>query len=1023
MKITEISIKKPVGTILTVLTVVVLGLFSVPRIPVSFWPEFVAPALIVMVPYPGIGPEVIEDQVAEPLEENLSTIDGIDEIETTCMEGMCQVIIRFNWGVDFDQAKLDVQEQTNRARSQFPRDIREPRILQVQDFIPPGIEIGFFSGKRDLTEVRDFIETKIKNRFLRLPNVATVQISGGEEKYVEVSAIPERLIAHGLTLAQLNATLVSENNDVAAGKLTSRWRNNFIKIPGKFEDVSDIQNVIIAAPQGIPVYLKDVATISFQNKDKETITRLDGKEIISLSIREKSGGNTVAMVNEVRQELGDIRQAVPADIHIQILRDQSTFIKESIGNVLRNAAIGAVLASFIILLFLGNIRNTLIIVLSIPISIIGTFILINLFGLSINTISLGGLALGVGMIVDSSIVVIENIYRHLKENSGKNRLTTVVESTREVGLAVSSSNLTSIVVFLPLAFLIGIFAVLLGELALTVVFALTFSVIVALTVVPMLSYKLMRTEVKKGPLASVALTWQHFFERLLDVYRRIIRRALRHRLLTLLIAFIILIAFIRFIPPLLDVEMLPAINQGEFRVELTLPEGTRLEVTNQMAEEIEQQLKQRNDIQQVYTLVGVLSARGELKSNFASITVNLKPQMMSTIPQVMEELRQQFNYFPGAKLAVRQTDVTEGMKRDPVNVRIFGDDLNVLNEIGQKATSEIQQIGGVVNLNSSMQEGLSEFGIRVNREKASNMGLNSSQIAAVVSTAVLGASATRLSSYGKEYDITLKMEENKIETINDILNLPLTTSRGFTVPLQAVADFSFERSPSEIKRLDQQRMVEITADVAGRPQRQVVQEVRETMENLHLPPDYYLGFGGQSRSIADSFKSLLMALVIAIFLVYVVMGAQFNSFIHPFTIAFTIPLAVIGVLLGLLVFGASLSMNALLGMILLVGIVVNNGILLIDCINQLRARGMEKTAAIVEAGATRMRPILITSLTTIFGMLPIALGLGKGGEALQPLGAVVVGGLSTSTLLTLIIIPVVYSLLDRFSRPSSSQST
>jgi HAE1 family hydrophobic/amphiphilic exporter-1 len=1019
MKITEISIKNPVGTVLIVLTAVVLGLFSVPRIPVSFWPEFVAPALIVMVPYPGIGPEVIEDQVAVPLEENLSTIDGVDEIETTCMEGMCQVIIRFNWGIEFDQAKLDVQEQTNRARSQFPRDIREPRILQIQDFIPPGIEIGFFSDKRDLTEVRDFIETKVKNRFLRLPDVATVQISGGEEKYVEVSADPQRLAAHGLTLAQLNAALISENIDVSAGKITTAWRNNFIKIPGKFEDISDIENVIISAPQGIPVYLKDVAIVAFRNKEKETVTRLDGKEIVSLSIREKSGGNTVAMVNEVRQELGDIRNAVPADIHIQILRDQSTFIKQSITNVLRNAAIGAVLASLIILLFLGNIRNTLIIVLSIPISIIGTFILINLFGLSINTISLGGLALGVGMIVDSSVVVIENIFRHLKESGSKNRLKTVVEATREVGLAVTSSNLTSIVVFLPLAFLVGIFAVLLGELALTVVFALTFSVIVALSIVPMLSYKLMRTEVRQGPLAAIARGWQHLFDKSTQGYRRIIRLALHHRFITLLIAFVILVLFIRFIPPLLDVEMLPAINQGEFRIELTLPEGTRLEVTDRMAREMEKQLKQRQDVNQVYTLVGIFSARGELKPNFASITINLKPEMVGTISKVMEEIRQQFNYFPGAKLAVRQTDVTEGMRREPVNVRIFGDDLNVLNDIGQKAVTEIQQIPGVVNLNSSLQEGLSEFGIHVNREKANNLGLNFSQIAGVVRTSVLGSDASRLSSYGKEYDITLKMAEARTETINDILNLPLTTTRGVTIPLRAVADFSFERSPSEIKRLDQQRMVEITADVAGRPQRQVVREVQKTMQSLNLPPDYYLGFGGQSRSIADSFKSLMMALVIAIFLVYVVMGAQFNSFIHPFTIAFTIPLAVIGVLLGLLVFGASLSMNALLGMILLVGIVVNNGILLIDYINQLRARGMEKSVAIVEAGATRMRPILITSLTTIFGMLPIALGLGKGGEALQPLGAVVVGGLTTSTFLTLIIIPVVYSLLDRFSRSSS----
>ncbi|MBN2365807.1 MAG: efflux RND transporter permease subunit [Calditrichaeota bacterium] len=1013
MKSAEISIRNPVGTILIVLAVVVLGFFSIPRIPVSFWPEFIAPALIVMVPYPGADPEVIEDQIAEPLEENLSTIDGIDEIETTCMEGVCQMTVRFEWGIDFDQAKLDVQERTNKARSSFPRDIQEPTVLQVQDFLPPGIEIGFFSNKRDLSEIRDFIETRMKNRFLRLSNVATVQISGGEEKYVTVSLNPEKMKALGLTFSQISSIIASENNDISAGKLETRWRNNFIKIMGKFENLSDIENVIIAAPNGVPIYLKNVAQVAFRNLERESITRLDGKEIVSVSIREKSGGNTVAMVNEVRQELEDIRESVPEDIQIRIIRDQSVFIKQSIRNVLRNAAIGAVLASLIILLFLGNLRNTLIIVLSIPISIIGTFILINFAGLSINTISLGGLALGVGMIVDSSIVVIENIYRHLKENQDGDRQKTVVSATREVGLAVTSSNLTSIVVFLPLAFLIGLFAVLLGELALTVVFALSLSVIVALTVVPMLSYKLMRINGRKGMMRSLAAAWQNLFERVVSIYRYLISGALHHGFMTLLAAFLLLILFIRFITPLLDVEMLPAINQGEFRIELSLAEGTRLEVTDNTVKNLEQGLSRYEEIDQIYTLVGVFSARGELKSNFSTVTVNLKEDRMESLEEVMSRIRREFRNLPGTELVVRQTDVTEGMRREPVDIRIFGPEPEVLNDIGEKALTQIKKIPGVVNLSSSLQEGLSEIGIYIDREKAGNFGLNTAQIASTVRTAVRGATVTRLSSYDTEYDITVEVVETEMQNINDVLDLPVTTARGFSVPLRSVASFTLERSPSEIKRLDQQRMLEIKGDVSGRPQRQVLEEVRQAINQLDLPTDYYISFGGQSRSIADSFRSLLTALIIAIFLVYVVMGAQFNSFIHPFTIAFTIPLAVIGVLLGLFIFGSSLSMNALLGMIMLVGIVVNNGILLIDYINQLRSRGMSKDDAIIEAGATRLRPILITTLTTIFGMLPIALGLGKGGEALQPLGAVVVGGLATSTLLTLIVIPCVYSLLDR----------
>jgi HAE1 family hydrophobic/amphiphilic exporter-1 len=451
-------------------------------------------------------------------------------------------------------------------------------------------------------------------------------------------------------------------------------------------------------------------------------------------------------------------------------------------------------------------------------------------------------------------------------------------------------------------------------------------------------------------------------------------------------------------------------------MELTLPEGTRIEITNEMARHIEKNLSDRSDIEQIYSQVGIFSARGELKSNFATLTINLKADKVGQITEVMDELRRQFTQFPGTKVVIRQTDVTEGMRREPVNVRIFGDDLPVLTDIGQRLIPEIEKVPGVVNLNSTLQEGLSEFSIHIDRIKASDLGLNFRQVSGVVRSAVLGNNDTRLSTHGKEYDITVRMNESQLQNLNDLLDLPLLSNRGTIIPLQSVADFSLQKSPSEIKRLDQQRMLEIKADVAGRSQRQVVADVRAAVGQIHLPPDYYIGFGGQSRAIGESFRSLMVALVIAIFLVYVVMGAQFNSFIHPFTIAFTIPLAVIGVLLGLLVFGASLSMNALLGMILLVGIVVNNGIILIDYINQLRARGMEKIEAIVEAGATRMRPIFITSLTTIFGMLPIALGLGKGGEALQPLGAVVAGGLTTSTFLTLIVIPCVYSLLDNLSR-------
>jgi HAE1 family hydrophobic/amphiphilic exporter-1 len=1009
MKIAEISIKNPVGTTLLVIAVMVLGLFSIPNIPISFWPEFVAPTLMVLAPYPGVGPEEIEELIAQPLEEELSTIDGVDEIEATSLEGVCRIFVRFSWGVGFDQAKLDVQERTNRARARLPREALTPTVLQIQDFLPPGIELGFSSERRGLNEIRDFVETKLKNRFLRLENVANVQTFGGNEQQVSVRVQPGRLSALGVTLTQINTALLTENINVPAGKLTTEHKNYFVRTIGKFKEISDIEYIIVAAPNNVPVYLKDVATVMFEDKARETNIRLNGKELVGLAIREKSGGNTVAMVDEVRAELGRIQPTLPADIQVTILRDQSIFIKSSIKNVVKNAGLGAVLAAIILLLFLGSFRNTLVIALSIPISIVGTFVLIDAFGLSINTISLGGLALGVGMIVDSSVVVLENIFRKLQENGHANRLQTVVEATSEVGMAVSASNLTSIVVFLPLAFLVGLFAVLLGELALTVVFSLSISVVVALIVVPVLCYKLMRVDQNPGFLER---TWQHFYDPLVKFYRFTLRLALKQRLLTIFLTFVVLAISIKILVPALDVELLPSISEGEFRIELLLPESTQLELTDATALKIENDVKQMPEVGQVFASIGVLSARGELKPNAATLSVRVKPEAASQANALMERIRQRWNSIPGARLTVRQTDATEGMRSSAVNVRIVGADLKTLETIGNQVFKEVEKIPNVVNLSSSLQEGLSEFNIKIDRTKASDLGLSASQIAATVRTAIQGNTSTRFSSWGAEYDIVVKIDEAELRTFTDLLDLPLTTLRGKIVPLRSVAEITLERGPSEIKRVDQQRIVEIKGDVSGRPQREVVAEVQQKMAALNLPPDYFITFGGQSRGIADSFQSLLIALVIAIFLVYVVMGSQFNSFVHPFTIAFTIPLALIGVLLGLYFFGAAISINALLGMIMLVGIVVNNGILLIDYIRQLRENGLAKTEAIIEGGATRLRPVLITSLTTIFAMVPIALGLGDGGEALQPLGAVVVGGLTTSTFLTLLVIPCIYSLFE-----------
>ncbi len=924
-------------------------------------------------------------------------------------------MVRFDWGVDFDQAKLDVQEKTFRARSRFPRDVREPQVLQVQDFIPPGIQLGFFSDTRSLSEIREFVDQKLKNRFLRLPNVATATLFGGYERNVEIRIDPEKIYRFKLSLPQVAATLMADNQDLAAGTIKSLYNEQLIKLAGKFTNLKEIENTIVGYHKNRPIYLKDVAVVRFKNKERLTVSRLNGREIVGLSIREKSGGNTVAMCDEVKELLNDLRPIIPKDIKVQIIEDQSLFIKRSIKNVARNALIGSGLAAIIIFLFLGSLRNTLIIALSIPLSIIATFVLVDKFGLSVNIISLGGLALGVGMIVDSSVVVLENIFRHLQKNK-KNRFKTVIQATQEVGLAITGSTLTSIVVFLPLAFLVGLAAVLLGELALTIVFALSISVLVSLTIVPLLSYKLMHVEQRASGIRKLAYYWQQGIERLTAQYRKTIAFSLNHRLLTLTVATLVLVISAALIAPRLDVELLPAINEGQFEVQVELPVGTKLERTAAVAKKIEKYLLQLPEVERVYNVIGQAMRISENKSNSAKITVDVKYAYRKDVDRVMEKVRDFCATIPALKAVVKQIDVTAGMSRQPINIRINGNNLQVLSRLGEEAIQKIRKIPGVVNLKTSLSEGMPEFRLRVDRLKAADLGLAYNDVLSTLRLALSGNAISRFSAYGQEYDITFKLRDSSLTHIDDVLKVPLVTRKGETIPLYRVVSVEVDRSPAEIKRFDQQRVVEILGDISGRSRRTVRAEVKQVMEKLQLPPGYYITYGGVSKGIKDSFTSLAKALLIAIFLVYVVMGSQFNSFIHPFTIALSIPLAVVGVLLGLLIFNAAVSTNAFLGSIMLVGIVVNNGILLLDYIGQLRSRGLSKTEAIIEGGATRLRPILITSLTTVFGMLPIALGLGEGGEALKPLGAVVVGGLSTSTFLTLFIIPVVYSLMDRFTK-------
>ena len=1020
MKLARLSMNNPVGTALFATAIAVLGLLMMRGLPIAYWPDITPPFLIVQTPYPGVSPEDIEEEVTKPLERVVSTVNNIYEVESLSIEGMSQLTVRFDWGTDVNRAKIDLREKLDGARGDLPRDIQPTSVLALDALIPAPLEMAVTSTRYDEGELRRILEDRIVNRLLRLPNVAAVDIRGGSDKVVRVEVNPRKMEDLGISLEQVTQVLGSENINVPAGELDQDNRQFIIRSYNKFLTLDDLKNVVIAQRGQTPVLLGDFATVQFTNDDQIGIAHINGVESLALSVRQTSNGNTVSMVDEVNTEMEGIHRSWP-DIQFQVIKDDSAFIRDTIHSVSTNVLFGALVASLFIYLFLGSIRNTFIIVLSIPVSILATFLVMGALGISLNTISLGGLALGVGMIVDSSIVVIENLF--YRQRSANNTAAMGIEAktdlydnaVSEVALPITASIATSVVVFLPLAFTKGLSYFLLGELSLTVVAALIFSLIVSFTVIPALSLRVLKVD---GSNHLLPRLWQKVIDWLIKIYRPLVTFVSgnwKRALVTFIAAFALMIIPVvgaRF----LDIEELPRIDEGQIKVNLKLPVGTSLDATSGIAADIEEKLMAIPEIYQVYSVVGLSAFYNQPIPNIAWFDCRV-PAAAVDLDAVMAKMRSTLVGYPDARIDVKVQSIGAGMGSSGIDVRVVGPDLDTLATISDIIQDSLRAYPSIINLSSNLDPGKPEVRIIVDRQKAAHWGLTAARIAAVVRTAVDGLAVTKYSTAdGNQYDVEVSLERSAVRNIPDLRELPLQTPMGTVIPLRAVADFTMKPGPSEIRRSDQERFVSITGDAApGYRQRDIRAIAAAVQKNISLPPDYRWKQAGAARSLVESFKSLGIALVLAIFLVYVVMASQFNSFWQPIVISTAIPLALIGAVIGLILFKGALNVNSFLGVIMLAGIVVNNGILLIDFINRgRREENMSRIEAIVQAGQRRLRPILMTTLTTMAGMLFIALGLGTGGETLIPLSAVVIGGLASSTVLTLLVVPAIYTLFDSF---------
>jgi len=1025
MNLAQFSIKRPVTTLMVVALVLVLGFISFSKLGIDLFPEFSLPVGAVITQYQGASSMEVENLVTKPLEETLSTLNNVKNIQSLSSEGYSVVILEFNWGTDMDFAYQDIREKVDLIAPYLPSGAESPMVVKFDPSMMPLMQVAIY-GTDDTVQLKKIAEDFIEDRLLRIEGVASVGISGGLEREIVISVDPDKLAFYGLSMSQLASKLQLENLNYPGGNVTQGKKQYNIRTQAEFEDLSEIENLPIPLLQGGTIPLKSIAKVEDTYEDASTIARFNGKPSISLTIQKQSGYNAVQVARKVKAEMAKIAKELPAEIGYEYVLDQSDYIEFSINNVRNNAIIGGIIAVLVIYLFLQNLRSTLVIGLSIPISIIATFVMVYFGKLTLNMMSLGGLALGVGMLVDNSIVVLENIYTHRMK--GEAPELAALTGTNEVAMAITASTLTTIVVFLPIVFVQGLTAQIFKELALTVTFSLLSSLVVALTIVPLLSSRFMAhidvsevfsgRESKKG-VFSLPKKFKIFYAKVEQKYSDMLKWSLVHRkavVITAVVLFAISIALI----PSIGTEFLPHSDAGSISISVKLPYGTKLEETDRFVSELVKKIKEIPEIDGIMETIGTSSQMINLygsDSSEASITVNLVPlaERQRSADEVAEEIRNITKDMAGAEIevkAVSSMDFAGGSMLDSISIEISGDDIDELDRIADQVAELVKSVPGTREVETSLDEGKPELVIKVDRDKATMYGLSSAQIAQTINSAISGSVATRYKVGGEEIDVIIKSDEALIDDISKVQDLLIPSSTGALLTLRDVAKVEKGTGPVTIIRYNQARQVTVTGTVVGRDIGTVNREIQQKLSGLHLPSGYSIKMGGEQEQMTEAFMDLQLVFILAVILVYGVMASQFESLGHPFVIMFTVPLALIGVIFALLLTGHTINIVSIIGMIVLAGTVVNNAIVLIDFINQLRARGMSRYEAIIAAGPSRLRPILMTTLTTVLGLVPLSLGIGEGGELGAPMAVTVIGGLTFSTLLTLIVIPVVYTIFE-----------
>lgn len=1026
MKLHEISVKRPIAVTMVILIFVVIGLYSLSMLSIELMPEMEMNYALVYTSYSNAGSSEVESLVTKTIEGAISSVSGIDTVQSQSSEGTSVVMASFAASTDMDKAVTDMDDKIDLIEDYLPENCAEPMVMKLDMTMMPSAMMSISYEGYDLIQTKKFVEDNLQSQLESVDGVASISIAGARDRIIEVEVDPEKLYGYNMAVSSIASSIAAQNMNMPAGTTEGMNKNLAVRALGKFSSVKDIENVPLNTATGQIIYLKDVAKVEDTYSDYSNFARLNGENAISVTVTAESDANTVDVVNGVIDTLEKVKQKNPKFTY-NMTMEQASFIEDAISSVASNAVTGALLAIIVLLLFLGNIKTSLVIGVTMPVSVITTFIGMYFSGMSLNVVSLGGLALGVGMLVDNAVVVIENIYKR-KSDYGESAEVSAIKGAGQMFSPVIASVLTTCIVYVPILFIDNMMAVMFKQLAFSIIFSQISSLLITFLIIPMFTSKMHDGEKRTEKLSFIIVPFEKIMNRLYEKYKILLKKVLGNckRTITVVMAVFVISLIVL---GALGMTLIPSTDEGTVTVSISMPQGTKIEDTNKLSLKVEDKIKTHKDVETIFSNVGssgAMSAISGSGANSSSITITLSDSRRKSTDEIANEIRQLLKDIAGAEISVGTSNTAmSGMTSDEISFEFTSGDDVLLERFVKDAEKVLSGIDGVAETETSIADTKSEARIKIDSARAANYGFNTATVSALVQSVLDSTTASRYTESGSEYDIKIVYPDEYVKNYNQLKNLQIKSPMGQWVSLSDIGDVVIEQGYTTLTRVDQKRVVTLTGKLYNANMGTVKADFEKHLNEAGIPDGVSINTSGTYEIMIDAMSSLLIAILLGILLMYFVMAAQFESLKQPFIILFTIPLCMIGVVLALVVTGSPLSVVGCIGILMLTGIIVNNAIVLIDYANTLKVEKSDLPIddLMIESGVARMRPILMTSLTSILGFLPMAMSNSGGAAMMQPLAIVLIGGLAVGTLLTLFVIPVVYKVFETRKKKNKKEKT